>query len=158
MAITIRNADPSDYGPIIAVVDAWWGGRPMADMLPRLFFVHFRATSFVAEARGRVVGFLAGFRSQTHSAQAYIHFVGVDPASRRSGVGRALYERFFDAARQLGCTEVHGVTSPINHTSIRFHVSMGFEVLPAADESDGVPYVTNYDGPGESRVRLRKKL
>ena len=147
MAIAIRHADPADYGPIIAVVNAWWGGRPMADMLPRLFFVHFRPTSFVAEAGGRVVGFLAGFRSQTHSAQAYIHFVGVDPARRRSGVARA-----------LGCSEVHGVTSPVNRRSIRFHASMGFEVLPGDAELDGIPYVADYDGAGESRVRLRKRL
>ncbi len=158
MAIAIRHADPADYGPIIAVVNAWWGGRPMADMLPKLFFVHFRPTSFVAEAEGRVVGFLAGFRSQTHSAQAYIHFVGVDPAWRRAGVARALYHRFFDAVRELGCSEVHGVTSPVNRRSIRFHASMGFEVLPGDAELDGIPYVADYDGPGESRVRLRKRL
>ncbi len=158
MAITIRHAEPADHGPIIAVVDAWWGGRAMANMLPRLFFVHFRSTSFVAEAEGRVVGFLAGFRSQTHPAQAYIHFVGVDPAWRGSRVGRALYERFFGAARELGCSEVNGVTSPINRTSIRFHASMGFEALPGDAESDGIPYVKDYDGPGESRVRLRRRL
>jgi hypothetical protein len=26
---------------VIAVIDEWWGGRPMAGMLPRLFFDHF---------------------------------------------------------------------------------------------------------------------
>jgi GNAT superfamily N-acetyltransferase len=153
MAITIRHAEPADYGPIIQVVDAWWGGRRMADMLPRLFFVHFRPTSFVAEAGGRVVGFLAGFRSQTHPEQAYVHFIGVDPASRASGVGRALYERFFEAARAFGCVEVHGVTSPFNRTSIAFHAAMGFDVLGGDAESGGVPYTAGYDGPG-SRATL----
>jgi GNAT superfamily N-acetyltransferase len=158
MQIAIRHAEPADHGPIVAVVDAWWGGRPMADMLPRLFFVHFRPTSFVAETGGRIAGFLAGFRSQTDPAQAYVHFLGVDPTWRRSGVGRALYARFFDAACALGCREVHGVTSPLNRTSIRFHRSMGFELLPGDAEAEGVPYVTDYDGRGGSRVRLRKAL
>jgi L-amino acid N-acyltransferase YncA len=130
----------------------------MADMLPKLFFVHFRPTSFVAEDGGRVVGFLAGFRSQTHADQAYVHFVGVDPSARKVGVARALYERFFAAARALGCSEVHGVTSPVNRTSIAFHGAMGFEFLPGDAESGGVPYLTDYDGRGEPRVRLRKRI
>jgi hypothetical protein len=65
MAITIRHLEPADYDPIIRVLNDWWGGRQMADMLPRLFFVHFHPTSFVAEADGRVVGFLAGFASES---------------------------------------------------------------------------------------------
>jgi GNAT superfamily N-acetyltransferase len=94
---TIRHAEPADYASVIGVIDDWWGGRPMAAMLPKLFFVHFRDTSFVAEEDGRVVGFLCGFRSQTHDDEAYIHFVGVDPSQRGSGLGRELYERFFAA-------------------------------------------------------------
>jgi predicted GNAT superfamily acetyltransferase len=44
----------------------------MRDMLPRLFFVHFRGTSFVAERDGELVGFLAGFLSQTEPEDAYV--------------------------------------------------------------------------------------
>ncbi|WP_242342145.1 GNAT family N-acetyltransferase [Anaeromyxobacter terrae] len=151
MTLTIRHLEPADYGPIIRVLDAWWGGRRMADMLPRLFFVHFRPTSFAAEADGKLAGFLAGFRSQTHREQAYIHFVGVDPAFRAAGVGRALYERFFEAVRALGVSEVHGVTSPVNTGSLAFHAAMGFELLTG--EAGAA-----YDGPGEPRVRLRKRI
>lgn len=158
MAFAIRHAEPADHGSIIAVVNDWWGGRAMADMLPRLFFVHFRPTTFVAEAAGRVVGFVAGFGSQTHREQAYIHFVGVDPACRGTGVGRVLYERFFEAARRLGCTEVRCVTSPANGGSLAFHATMGFEVLPGSAGAGGVRFVPDYDGPGESRVRLRKRI
>ncbi len=63
--ICIRNAEPSGYLPIISVINAWWGNRNMADMLPKLFFVHFRQTSFVAEHGDDIVGFLIGFASQT---------------------------------------------------------------------------------------------
>ncbi|HSD21980.1 MAG TPA: GNAT family N-acetyltransferase [Anaeromyxobacter sp.] len=158
MPITIRHLEPEDYDPIIRVVNDWWGGRRMADMLPRLFFVHFRPTSFAADTDRRVVGFLAGFRSQTHREQAYVHFVGVDPAVRACGVGRALYERFFEAARVLGASEVHGVTSPSNRASLAFHAAMGFEILPGDAEAEGVRYHPDYDGPGEPRVRLRKRI
>jgi predicted GNAT superfamily acetyltransferase len=156
--IEIRHAEPADYAPVIAVVDEWWGGRQMADGLPKLFFVHFRDTSFVATQDGAIRGFVTGFRSQTYLHQAYIHYVGIDPSTRGSGLGRRLYERFFEVSRALGCTEVHCVTSPINKQSIAFHTAMGFDALPGDTEVDGVPVATDYDGKGGSRVRLRRLL
>ncbi|MCC6792265.1 MAG: GNAT family N-acetyltransferase [Thermomicrobiales bacterium] len=158
MDFEIRHAEPKDYAPIIAVVDEWWGGRQMADGLPKLFFVHFRETSFVAESQGTIRGFVTGFRSQSYPEQAYIHYVGIDPATRGSGLGRTLYQRFFEAARTLGCSEVQCVTSPANTTSISFHKAMGFECLLGDAEAGGVPYSTDYDGPGGSRVRFRRTL
>jgi ribosomal protein S18 acetylase RimI-like enzyme len=144
---TIRHAEPADYASVIGVIDDWWGGRAMAAMLPKLFFVHFRDTSFVAEEEGRVVAFLCGFRSQTHDDEAYIHFVGVDPARRGSGLGRELYERFFEAVSPR--TVVRAVTSPVNERSVAFHRALGFEV-ERVDE--------DYDGRGEARVLLKKRL
>ena len=66
-----RTVTPDDYASIIAVVDSWWGGRAMAAMLPRLFFEHFRDTSFVAEVDGTLVGFLIGFFSPALPSEAY---------------------------------------------------------------------------------------
>ena len=119
----------------------------MAAMLPKLFFVHFRDTSFVAEDDEGLAGFLCGFRSQTHDDEAYIHFVGVDPAHRGGGLGRALYERFFEAVAPR--TVIRAVTSPVNERSVAFHQALGFEV-ERVDE--------NYDGQGEARVLLVKRL
>jgi ribosomal protein S18 acetylase RimI-like enzyme len=147
MAAVIRHADPADHERVVAVVDAWWGGRPMAAMLPKLFFIHFRDTSFVADDDGELAGFLCGFRSQTFDDEAYIHFVGVDPSRRGSGLGRMLYERFFDAIAPR--TVVHAVTSPVNERSVAFHRALGFEV-------DRVQ--PDYDGRGEARVLLVKRL
>ena len=57
MSVAIRHAQPSDYGRVIQHVNAWWGGREMAPILPQLFFVHFEGTSFVAEDEdGRLAG------------------------------------------------------------------------------------------------------
>jgi ribosomal protein S18 acetylase RimI-like enzyme len=150
VAVTIRHAQPSDYGRVIQHVNAWWGGREMAPMLPQLFFVHFEGTSFVADAEdGRLAGFLVGFRSQTDPSEAYVHFVGVAPERRSSGLGRELYERFFDAAREDGCAVVRCVTSPTNADSVAFHEALGFEVDRVA---------ADYDGPGEDRVLLVKRV
>jgi ribosomal protein S18 acetylase RimI-like enzyme len=150
MATRIRHANPADYGRVIQHVNAWWGGREMAPMLPKLFFLHFEGTSFVAEDEdGKLVAFLIGFLSQTDHDEAYIHFVGVAPEQRGSGLGRALYERFFDVVRADGCARVRCVTSPANEQSVAFHESLGFAVESV---------VADYDGPGEDRVLFVKQL
>jgi ribosomal protein S18 acetylase RimI-like enzyme len=149
VSVVIRHAKPSDYGRVIGRVNVWWGGRDMAPMLPRLFFLHFEGTSFVAEDDDVLAAFLCGFLSQTEPEEAYIHFVGVAPEYRGSGLGRTLYERFFDEVRAQGRSVVRCVTSPANETSVAFHDALGFEVDRVA---------TDYDGPGEDRVLLVKRL
>ena len=149
MEVTIRHARPSDYGRIIGRVNVWWGGRDMAPALPQLFFLHFDGTSFVAEDGDTLAGFLCGFLSQTKPDEAYIHFVGVSPERRGEGIGRALYEHFFAEARKQDRSIVRCVTSPANQDSIAFHEALGFEVERVAQD---------YDGPGEDRVLLCKRL
>ncbi len=95
------------------------------------------------------MGFLVGFQSQTDPTEAYVHFVGVAPAQRGTGLGRALYERFASTVREHGCTSVRCVTSPANEASIAFHTRIGFEVDRIAED---------YDGPGEDRVLLVRRL
>jgi ribosomal protein S18 acetylase RimI-like enzyme len=150
VVVTIRHAQPADYGRVIQHVDAWWGGREVAPLLPRLFFIHFEGTSFVADREdGSLAGFLIGFLSQTEPETAYVHFIGVAPAERGSGLGRELYERFFAAAREHGRTVVRCVTSPQNTASLAFHEALGFSVEETIDD---------YDGRGESRVVLSRRL
>ena len=121
----------------------------MRAMLPRLFFEHFRDTSFVAEEGGELVGFLCGFLSQTYPDQAYVHFVGVRPDHRGGGLGRELYERFFAAARAADREVVRCVTGPVNEASIAFHRRLGFEIEAEVDD---------YDGAGAARVLLRRRI
>lgn len=154
----LRALREDDYPAIIGVLDAWWGGRQMSDLLPRLFFQHFCDTSLAVEQDGRVVAFLVGFLSQSRPGEAYIHFVGVDPALRGRSVGRTLYERFFALARERGARVVHCVTSPVNTGSIAFHRALGFRLTPGDGEVDGVPVHLDYDGHGGSRVVFERDI
>ena len=156
--MTIRNICPSDYRPVIGVLNHWWGGRPMSSMLPKLFFVHFCKTSFIMESNGHMLGFLIGFCSQTYPRQAYIHFAGVNPTCRKQGVGRTLYETFFETVQRLNCDQVRCVTAPINHQSIAYHLAMGFKAAPGDRQLNGIPYSSDYDGTGEDRVLFVKQL
>lgn len=43
----IRAVRDKDYDVLSPLINDWWGGRQMADMLPKLFFIHFTNTSFI---------------------------------------------------------------------------------------------------------------
>lgn len=78
-----------DYSAVIGLVNAWWGGRRMSPMLPRLFFDNFCDTTFMAVIRDEaqqaeaqqaeaadttqrdevIVGFLCGFVSQSRAGE-----------------------------------------------------------------------------------------
>lgn len=155
---TFRPVASGDFDWLIGRIDEWWGGRQMQHLLPRLFFEHFRDTSFVVEEDGEIVGFLVGFLAQSEADEAYIHFVGVAPGHRRSGLGRTMYERFFELIRARGRTIVRCVTSPVNVGSIAFHRAMGFEIEPGDGVVNGIPIHRNHDGPGQDCVRFVRSV
>lgn len=146
--ISVRTAEAADYDRIVAVADDWWG-RPVRQVLPRLFLDHFHATSLVAERAGELIGFVVGFCSPSAAGEAYIHFTGVDPALRGRGLARELYRRFFAMAAADGRHVVRAITSPRNAGSIAFHTAMGFTVTgPVGD----------YDGPGDQKMVFELRL
>jgi L-amino acid N-acyltransferase YncA len=156
--MNIRSLEPSDYNTVIPNLNNWWGGRQMADMLPKLFFVHFKETSFVIEKDNELIGFLSGFVSQTYDKEAYIHFVGVHPDYRQHGIGGQLYRLFFDTVKKKGCNTVRAVTSPVNKNSVAYHTKIGFEIQTGDKKVDGVDVHTDYDGKGQDRVLFFKKI
>jgi ribosomal protein S18 acetylase RimI-like enzyme len=157
MSVTIRPARLEDHSRIVAVVDDWWGGRRMAALLPSLFLEHFAATSLTAEdAVGEIAGFLVGFDSPDHRGQSYVHFVGVSPDQRGSGLGRDLHDRFAREAAARGMTTVRCVTSTANTASVAFHTRIGFEVegideplvVEGVDDAVGHVRMVRRIGPG----------
>lgn len=154
----MRNLLPTDFEFVSSVVDDWWGGRPVRHLLPRLFFEHFTETSLAIPAASGLLGFLVGFRSQTHPDIGYIHFVGVAPQERGKGLARALYGGFFSAVAHLGCTEVRCITTPVNAGSVRFHQALGFSLVPSPHVENGFPVAKDYSAPGQSRVLFRRTI
>jgi ribosomal protein S18 acetylase RimI-like enzyme len=160
--ITFRRPVPEDHPRIWAVVDEWWGGRRMRSLLPRLWLEHFASTSWLAERTtdGRLAGFVIGFLSQDDPSTAYTHMIATDPNRRRDGLGRALYERFFEDARARGAVRVTAVTWPGNRISVAFHRAVGF-VVDASEGTQplyGTPAHPDHDGEGEDRVVFLRDL
>jgi GNAT superfamily N-acetyltransferase len=157
-SLTFRRPIPDDHARVSAVMVDWWGGRDLRGLAPRIFFEHFRATSFVVEHEDQLVAFLVGFDCPDHPGEAYVHLCGVHPAWRRAGLGRDLYRRFCAGALARGRSVVRAVTAPVNTTSIAFHTGLGFTLLPGDEVLAGVP-VTREPGPyGEYLVHFELGL
>lgn len=145
-----RSPRTSDYDQVIASLNEWWGGRSMTDMLPRLFFDHFRDTSLVGvDDHGAIAAFVVAFVSPAEPDLGYIHFVGVAPERRRHGLAAAAYRETFEMLAVRGCLRVKAVTSSSNLDSQAFHKALGFAVSEP---------IVDYDGPGEDRVVLTFSL
>ena len=144
--------------PLLTPCRIGGGGRDLTAMLPKLFLNHFNDTSFVAESLNRMVGFLIGFLSPSLNLknEAYVHFMGVHPDFRKRGIGKTLYERFFEICRNQDRTVVRACTSPVNKGSVEFHEKIGFQLEPGDDEINGSPVTRDYNRPGDHKVRFKK--
>jgi len=136
----------------------WWEGRDLTSMLPKVFFVHFNNTVYLAELKNELVGFLVGFLSQSDENVGYIHFVGVHPTYRKAGIGRLLYQKFYAACRTKHRSIIKSCTSPINKLSIDFHIRMGFDIEPGDAMVDGIPVIMNYLRSDDPKVLFKKEL
>ena len=150
--LLIRNPRTSDYRKIIKALKYWWDGRDLTRMVPRLFLIHFSNTSFIVEKNNRFIAFLIGFLSPDRPAEGYIHFVGVHPDFRKTGIGKVLYNRFFKMCKENNRDTVRSCTSPVNKGSIEFHKKIGFEISEGNAEIEGIQITLDYNGPNDPKV------
>ena len=160
-AIRFRRPVEADHARLSAVIDEWWGGRKLHPLLPRLWFQHFTGTSWIAEdERGRPAGFIVGFISPDRRDEAYVHMIGTSPNHRRHGLGRTLYERFFEDVARRGVRRVTAVTWPGNRASVDFHRALAFSATtgPGTQNLYGTPAYPDYDAEGDDRVVFSRDL
>ena len=156
--VKIRNGKPLDHENIVCVMTEWWGGRDLSSSVLKVFFIHFKNTTFIAEIDNQLVGFLVGFMSQSEESIGYIHFAGVHPRFRKAGIGRLLYEKFYSACRANGRSIVKSCTSPVNRLSINFHQKIGFYIEPGDGLIDDMSVTLDYFGTGRPMVLFKKIL
>lgn len=158
--VRFRRPVEADHAAILRAVEAWLGRRARA-ALPRVWLRHFGATSWLAEGEdGRPVGLLVGFLSPAEADEAVAYLVAVDPNIRRQGVGTALYARFEADARDAGRGRVVAVVWPGDPGCVAFHRAIGFLAEAGAEARNlyGTPSIADYDGEGEDRAILAKRL
>jgi ribosomal protein S18 acetylase RimI-like enzyme len=77
-----------------------------------------------------------------HPDEAHVRMVGVDPAVRRRGIARALFDRCFDIARTNGKTFVTLHTTERMTAAQRMYEAMGFSRLADRVFPDGFVLLT----------------
>ena len=86
--------------------------------------------SFVAEAEGRIAGFVMG---EMHFDDAYLHELDVDPAFGKRGIGAELVRRFVSGARAKGAKVVYLSTFRDPPWNAPFYRKLGFVDVARGD-------------------------
>jgi phosphinothricin acetyltransferase len=135
--VSIRHATPADAGALLAIYAPFVRDTAVSFELEpptvqsfgeRIVRAQAKWAWLVAEHDGRVAGYAyaSAFRERAAYRFSVEMSAYVAPASRRNGIGRALYECLFEILIAKGyCTAFAGITIP-NDSSVRFHRALGF--------------------------------
>jgi len=133
--VKIREIVETDRADWVRLREALWpGSLSDHDTETRKYFENPPGAPFVfvAEAEGRLVGFLEldyrkyapGCRS---SPVPFIEGWYVEPGMQRHGIGRALIEAAEACARAAGHHEIASDAEIVNANGIAAHVALGYE-------------------------------
>lgn len=134
--VRIRPVEELDIEEI-AAIDEGIGGRYRPDVWEKRVFYYLRRDpegSFVAEAGGKVVGFMLGeVRSGEFGMEeptGWVEVLGVDPAFQGRAVGRRLAEAMLGHFRDLGVQRVRTLVDEGMPQIEGFFRSLGFAAAP----------------------------
>lgn len=149
-AITVRPVGELDIGEIAAIDEKIGGAYRPAVWEKRVFYYIRRDPegSFVAEAGGRVVGFMLGeVRSGEFGMErptGWVEVLGVDPDFRQRSIGRLLADAMLGHFRQRGAVEVRTLVDDSMPQIAGFFRALGFR------PSRLQPLVLSLDGGEET--------
>jgi GNAT superfamily N-acetyltransferase len=156
----VRSAFENDFLEISNKSVEWGDTVVEREGIYHIMTLYFRDTCFVAEDRGKVIGYLLGFRSQVVPEHAIMHLIQVEPKLRGVGVGRRLFNMFEAEVRSRGCKKIYTTLRPENSLGAKFHEGMGFSIVKEGHTVDvsGVPALKDFNGPGKHIVLWKKDI
>lgn len=158
----IRPLVVSDIPSLVTINDAAYPAVPITPRSDFADLVAHTGLGLVAERDGEPVGFLLAlepgrdyasenyrFFSERSNDFLYIDRIVLAPAARGAGLGRRLYDRVFDAARELGASEVTCEVNlePPNPESLAFHAALGFTEVARQSTKGGAVVVALLAAP-----------
>lgn len=134
--VAVRRATPADRPALTALIRAYleFYNAPQPDdprlqaFLDQLEADSTRGVQLVAEQDGRLVGFASLYATLDTMVTGEILVMNdlfVEPASRRRGIGDALFEGCRRYAREHGYLRLDWVTAHDNHLARRFYDQHG---------------------------------
>lgn len=133
----VRAIEPSDLDAVVRIDEKLTGQTRKDYWRTRLDIAAMRPPwmASVAEADGRVVGFLFGWVGESEFGIAartgWIDLIGVDPAYRGRGVGQVLVDRFVEGGRELRAIQKVATLIDLDQADVReFFVRRGFRHGP----------------------------
>ncbi|WP_166865569.1 GNAT family N-acetyltransferase [Salinibacterium sp. ZJ70] len=163
----IRPLTAADIPQLVVINDAAY---PAVPITPEDEFAELAALStfsLVAERDGEPIGFVLAMDpglayasenyrwfSERSDDFLYVDRIALADSARGSGLGRELYERVFDAARERGASEVTCEVNiePPNPVSHAFHAAMGFSEVGQQSTKGGAFVVSLKAAPVAVRV------
>lgn len=134
--VTIRMLEDTDIGDITSL-DEKIGGRYRPEVWESRIGYYLRRDPealVVAEAEGRVVGFMLGeVRSGEFGLDeptGWVEVLGVDPDMRGQAVGRRMADQMLAHFRSKGTTTVRTLVDETMGDIAQFFSSLGFEPAP----------------------------
>jgi ribosomal protein S18 acetylase RimI-like enzyme len=132
MSLEIRPFVESDEDAVVSLWERSGLLRPWNDPrkdIARKLKVQ-RELFLVAVAEGAVVACLmAGYDGH----RGWINYVGVDPAHRRRGVGRAIMLEAERRLREIGCPKINLQVRRDNPGAVEFYARLGYEEYHVLD-------------------------
>lgn len=158
----IRPLTAADLPVLVELNDAAYPAVPITprDEFERL--VGYASLALVAERAGEPVGFLLAMDpgldyasenyrwfSDRSDSFLYLDRIVLAESARGAGLGRALYGRVFEAARDRGAAEVALEVNiePPNPVSLAFHAAMGFSEVGRQSTKGGLFVVSLQTAP-----------
>lgn len=148
--MNIAQMTKADFDRIVTDHSTYWDSDLTFQLHHPIFINEFGDTAYVMKNGQTIAAYFMGFISQTEPT-GYVHMVAVHPDYRRQGLARRLYEHFIDEVRQRGCTKLKATGHPSNEQTIRFHLSLGMEMM-GEPNGQGGSVVKDYLRPGFDRV------
>lgn len=126
IAIDIRILGRGDEGVLLNVAPDVFD-NPLDPELTREFLADPRHHIAVAIEDGLVVGFASGvdYVHPDKPRELWINEVGVAPAYRRRGLGKAVLQALLDAGRTRNCTAAWVLTDRSNEAATALYASVG---------------------------------
>ncbi len=124
--VTVRKVSREDFDSVY-LIECKSFTYPYPRELLYAYLDMFSETSFVAEACGKVVGYVIAVKRG--DSLGHVISIAVDPDYRGIGIGKLLLRRVLDALKGMGCKFVRLEVSVYNKRAFMLYRKFGFRVV-----------------------------